>query len=169
MYSLRSLRATASRRASRIAPPALCLAAWLLVAPFAMAAEPDPRAAAAQTPGAAAIERRFDEMDANHDGVVSRDEVRGFTEARKKQREARERVREDREQRLRERVNRADVDRDGAVTRAEARQRMPRVYQHFDEIDTDRDGSVTSEEIRAFWRKRALERRFEEGGRDPRL
>lgn len=140
-----------------------------MAAPFVQAAEPGRQSAPTPTPGAAAIERRFDEMDANHDGVVSREEVRAFTELRTKQREERARVREDREQRLRDRVNRADVDRDGTVTRAEARQRMPRVYQHFDEIDTDRDGSVSSEEIRAFWRKRALERRFEEGGKDPRL
>lgn len=152
---------------------AASLAIALIGAPLAFAAQPaaqtTPAPTPERTPGAQALERRFDEMDTNHDGVVSREEVRAFTEARKKQREARERLREEREQRLRERVNRADVNRDGAVTRAEARQRMPRVYQHFDEIDTDRDGSVSAEEIRAFWRKRALERRFEDGGRDPRF
>lgn len=145
------------------------MAAWLAATPMVGAAPPAEQSMPSQGPGAAALERRFDQMDTNHDGVVSREEVRAFTNARKQQREAREHVRDEREQRLRERVERADVDRDGAVTRAEARQRMPRVYQHFDEIDTDRDGSVSAEEIRAFWRKRALERRFEDGGRDPRF
>lgn len=130
-------------------------------------------------PAAPALERHFDEMDANRDGAVSREELRTFNETRRAQRETRERLREDREQRLRlredraqrlrQRVDRADADGDGAVTRAEARQRMPRVHEHFDQIDADRDGSVTPDEIRAFWRKRAQERRIQEGGRDPRF
>jgi Ca2+-binding EF-hand superfamily protein len=46
---------------------------------------------------------------------------------------------------------------------------MPRVHEHFDEIDTDHDGTVSPDEIRAFWRKRAQERRIDRGSPDPRF
>jgi Ca2+-binding EF-hand superfamily protein len=41
---------------------------------------------------------------------------------------------------------------DGALSRAEAEQRAPRLARHFDAIDADGDGRITVLEIRA-WRK----------------
>lgn len=41
---------------------------------------------------------------------------------------------------------------DGALTRAEAERRAPRLVRHFDAIDADGDGRITAREIRA-WRK----------------
>ncbi|HZP85985.1 MAG TPA: EF-hand domain-containing protein [Burkholderiales bacterium] len=108
------------------------------------------------------VDRRFDAMDRNGDGVVTREEARAFVQER-------ERRREQREIQLRQRMDRADIDGSGTVSRAEARRRMPRVYEHFDEIDVDHDGTVTAEEIRNFWRKRAQQRRVLRDGPDPRF
>jgi Ca2+-binding EF-hand superfamily protein len=41
---------------------------------------------------------------------------------------------------------------DGALSRAEAEQRSPRLARHFDAIDANGDGRITALEIRA-WRK----------------
>ncbi|MBL8377828.1 MAG: EF-hand domain-containing protein [Burkholderiales bacterium] len=53
-----------------------------------------------------------------------------------------------------ERFKKADTNGDGALTRAEAEQGMPRIAENFAAIDTNGDGKVTPEEIRA-----AMERR----------
>jgi Ca2+-binding EF-hand superfamily protein len=53
--------------------------------------------------------------------------------------------------------DRADVNGDGRLSRAEAAS-MPRVLRNFEAIDRDRDGSVTADEVRA-WRARAKKRR----------
>ncbi|MFN0162461.1 MAG: EF-hand domain-containing protein [Burkholderiales bacterium] len=53
-----------------------------------------------------------------------------------------------------ERFKKADADGDGALTRAEAEQGMPRIAEHFAAIDTNGDGKVTPDEVRA-----AMERR----------
>jgi Ca2+-binding EF-hand superfamily protein len=49
---------------------------------------------------------------------------------------------------------------EGALSRAEAELRAPRLARHFDAIDVDGDGRITTREIRA-WRKLR-------GGRGPR-
>jgi hypothetical protein len=51
-----------------------------------------------------------------------------------------------------EQFRRADADRSGALSRAEAERGMPSLARHFDEIDADGDGHITPFEIRA-WRK----------------
>jgi len=53
-------------------------------------------------------------------------------------------------QRLMARFHKADVNGDGQLTREEARQGMPRVYQHFAEIDTDNKGYVTLAQIASY-------------------
>jgi Ca2+-binding EF-hand superfamily protein len=105
------------------------------------------------------LNERFDAIDRNRDGALTPDEIRSFRQQRQEQQR----------ERLRQRIERADTDASGTISRAEAQRRMPRVYEHFDEIDTDHDGSVSQEEIRAFWRKRAQERRIERGAPDPRF
>jgi hypothetical protein len=53
-------------------------------------------------------------------------------------------------QRLVNRFHKADVNGDGQLTRDEAKQGMPRVYQHFSEIDKDNKGFVTLTQIASF-------------------
>jgi hypothetical protein len=43
----------------------------------------------------------------------------------------------------------ADADRNGKLSKAEAKAGMPRIHANFDRIDTDKDGFVTLAEIRA--------------------
>lgn len=50
---------------------------------------------------------------------------------------------------LEEQFKKADKDKDGTLTKEEARA-MPYVAKHFKEIDTDKDGTVSMDEIRAF-------------------
>jgi len=43
-----------------------------------------------------------------------------------------------------------DKDRDGKLTKQEAKGCMPRVYNHFSDIDTDNKGYVTVSQIQAL-------------------
>ena len=76
---------------------------------------------------------------------------------------------EQRRERIRERFNDADQDRDRALSRDEAGRAAPRLQENFDNIDANRDGKATPDEIRAFRRERAKMRRIERGGADPRF
>ena len=53
-------------------------------------------------------------------------------------------------QHLMARFHKADVNGDGQLTREEAKNGMPRVYQHFSEIDTENKGYVTLAQIASF-------------------
>lgn len=53
---------------------------------------------------------------------------------------------------LQKRFAAADVNGDGRLTKEEAKDRMPRVYQHFDEIDSAHAGSVALADIVRFAR-----------------
>jgi hypothetical protein len=54
-----------------------------------------------------------------------------------------------RSQRLFDQWNRADLNADGRLSRAEAAA-MPRLHAHFDAIDRNSDGYVSAEEVRAW-------------------
>lgn len=54
-----------------------------------------------------------------------------------------------------ERFKRADANKDGRLTREEARKGMPVVSRNFDQIDANKDGVVTMEEIDAARKSRA--------------
>lgn len=54
-----------------------------------------------------------------------------------------------------ERFKRADANKDGRLTREEARKGMPVVSRNFDQIDANKDGVVTIEEIDATRKSRA--------------
>jgi EF hand len=90
-------------------------------------------------------------------------------EQRRERREEMLQRREENRALMQERLQRADKDGDGSISREEAKVRMPGVYQHFDEIDSNHDGLVSPEEIRRFWQEKAQQRRIERGARDPRF
>jgi Ca2+-binding EF-hand superfamily protein len=81
------------------------------------------------------ISKHFDEIDANHDGQVTAEELRAFHKARAEQRRA-------------EHWKKLDTDGDGRISKAEA-QAHPRLAEHFDAIDANHDGFITPDEMRA--------------------
>lgn len=53
---------------------------------------------------------------------------------------------------LQQRFSTADADRDGRLTREEARQGMPWVHDNFDAIDTARTGTITLAQLQQYAR-----------------
>ncbi|HCD7918911.1 TPA: EF-hand domain-containing protein, partial [Pseudomonas aeruginosa] len=51
---------------------------------------------------------------------------------------------------LESRLQQADANHDGKLTKEEATKGMPRVAQHFAEIDTDGKGYVTLDQLKTF-------------------
>lgn len=51
---------------------------------------------------------------------------------------------------LRARVQAADTDRDGAISRAEAQAGLPRLAERFDDLDADGDGRLTRAEMQSL-------------------
>jgi Ca2+-binding EF-hand superfamily protein len=91
---------------------------------------------------------KFDRIDANKDGQLSRDEMKA---ARKMHKHAhRHGNKADRQARSAERFRHADADGDGAISRAEAEKNAPRLAQKFDQVDGNKDGKLTQEELRAY-------------------
>src|SRR5205814_10504856 len=75
------------------------------------------------------ISKHFDEIDANHDGQITAEELRAFH-------------RQHAEQHRAEHWKKLDTDGDGRISKAEAQANAPRLFEHFDEIDANRDGFV---------------------------
>lgn len=86
----------------------------------------------------------FKELDANHDGKISREELDAFRQKWAQRLHAR----------FRQRFDAADTNHDGALSREEASS-MPFVARNFDQIDANHDGKVTMEEIQAAHRNMA--------------
>ena len=82
------------------------------------------------------IAERFDAIDANRDGQVSFEELRG----------ARHKARGERL------LDRLDADRDGKVSKAEA---LAKATERFDRVDANNDGFITAEELAARHGRRA--------------
>src|ERR1051325_1185181 len=107
--------------------------------------------------GAPALAARFSEIDANHDGLLSIDEVianqpmRNAIFSRNMQDD----------------FAAADTNGDGMLTRAEADGKMPIVSDLFGEMDANSDGYVTQEEIREHAKKHGGVRFFRERGPVP--
>ncbi len=115
-------------------------------------------------------DRMFDEMDTNHDGVVTKKEFDAFHDKRFKELDANHDGKITREEmeaahqkmmeqmagqmrdQLKKRFDDADTNHDGALSKEEA-QKLPFVAQHFDEIDANHDGKVTLDEIEAAHQK----------------
>ncbi len=98
------------------------------------------------------LARQFDAIDANRDGNLAPEEIRAWSRARRGHR------RESARARFQEYFNKADTDGDGALSRAEAEQGMPRIARKFDAIDANRDGKVTQDEMRAWFQARRAAR-----------
>lgn len=90
------------------------------------------------------IALRFAVMDANHDGQVSKKELIGFVEAQRKRAVAR--------------FKRADKNRNGKLSKQEARS-LPGIYARFDQIDANHDGQVSPREIRSYARAQVQKQR----------
>lgn len=54
-----------------------------------------------------------------------------------------------RKQALQERLQAADADQDGYISRAEADASLPRLAEHFERIDADGDERISRDELRA--------------------
>jgi Ca2+-binding EF-hand superfamily protein len=90
---------------------------------------------------------RFGALDTNRDGNLSPQDLRARGNARHRG-----------EGGFAEHFRRADVDQDGALTRGEAEQALPRVAAKFDRIDADRDGRLTPHELRRYFDARRTAR-----------
>jgi EF hand domain-containing protein len=85
------------------------------------------------------LAQNFDAIDANHDGQISKDELKGFFKAK-------------REQMAAAWFKKVDADGDGRISKAEAQAGAPRLAAHFDKLDTNGDGFLTPEELAAAHR-----------------
>lgn len=94
------------------------------------------------------LAKRFDGIDANKDGQLSRDEWNAAKKAHKHAH--RKGHKAEHHAKAGERFKHADTDGDGAISRAEAEKQVPRLAQKFDRIDADKDGRLTQEELRAY-------------------
>lgn len=82
----------------------------------------------------------FDAIDTNHDGGLSKVEIKAFTAALEKSRRE-----------FQKRLTKADKDKNGLLSREEATD-LPNLSAHFDEIDTNLDGQLNIKEISDYLR-----------------
>src|SRR5262249_1668770 len=85
------------------------------------------------------VAKHFDEIDTNHDGMISLDEWKAAMQAHM------EKMREH----LQQVFDAADINHDGRLSLEEAQKGMPRVAKHFAQLDANKDGYVTFEELLA--------------------
>lgn len=109
-------------------------------------------------------------VDANGDGIVTREEARTYPRLsadfdaadtnKDGQLDAaemsahRERMRTEMRAKADERWKAADADGDGAITRAEAEASMPHMAQRFETFDANGDGKVSRDEMHNFRMKK---------------
>jgi Ca2+-binding EF-hand superfamily protein len=90
-------------------------------------------------------DRMFSEMDADKDGFISTEEMQAHHRA----------MRENFRQSMRDYWKKADIDGDGALSRAEVEAaKMPRLMRDFDKLDKNKDGKLSPEEMAASPRTR---------------
>jgi len=81
------------------------------------------------------ISKHFDEIDTNHDGQLTPDELKAFFAAKHHG----------------GMFKKLDTDGDGRISKAEA-QNAPKLAAQFDQLDVNGDGFLTREELRAAHR-----------------
>lgn len=111
-------------------------------------------AAALATPAEheAKIAAHFQQADANKDGKLSLDEFKAMKQQQHaRHAEHRADHRDDHRERMAERmqqhVTKADTNRDGLISKAEAQREMPRLFEKFDQLDSNKDGQLSKAEI----------------------
>ncbi|MFT3807016.1 EF-hand domain-containing protein [Arenimonas sp.] len=87
----------------------------------------------------------FERIDADRDGLVTREEIQKQRGQRHERMRAQRDQRRDRMEKLRE----LDKDGDHALSRTEIGDRLPKLAENFERLDGNRDGKLTREEIRA--------------------
>jgi hypothetical protein len=85
------------------------------------------------------LAQKFDQVDTNHDGQVSRDEMRAFRAGHMKHSP----------EEMQAHFKAADKNGDGAIDLAEAKAGMPKLAEHFADVDLNKDGKVTMDEMKA--------------------
>jgi Ca2+-binding EF-hand superfamily protein len=80
---------------------------------------------------------RFDEIDTDKNGQVSRDEAKAWSDARRQQVL----------QRVEDHVKAADTNGDGQISLEEARAKLPMAAGHFEFLDANKDGQITMAEF----------------------
>ncbi len=96
----------------------------------------------------------FQQADSNKDGKLSLDEFKAMKHQQHAEHaERRDERREDRRERMaenmQEKFSKADTNRDGQISKAEAQREMPRVFAKFDQLDSNKDGQLSQAEIAA--------------------
>jgi Ca2+-binding EF-hand superfamily protein len=86
------------------------------------------------------LAKKFDQIDTNKDGQLSRGEFHAWRKAHKGERQVK----------AAERFKHADTNGDGKISRAEAEKNAPRLAKKFDAIDANKDGQLTQDELRAY-------------------
>jgi hypothetical protein len=105
------------------------------------------------------LARQFDAIDANHDGQITAEEIRAFRRTGRRVRSGRVGA-GGREvaTKFDQHFARADANGDGALSRLEAAEGLPRIANKFDRIDRDGDGLLTRAEIQAWFATRRAAR-----------
>jgi Ca2+-binding EF-hand superfamily protein len=94
------------------------------------------------------LAKKFDQIDTNKDGQLSRDEMKGWKKTHKHAHKKGNKA--DRQAKAAERFKHADTNGDGKISRAEAEKNAPRLAKKFDAIDANKDGQLTPDELRAY-------------------
>ena len=94
------------------------------------------------------LAKTFDQIDANKDGQLSRDEMKAAKRTHKHAH--RKAHKAERQARAAERFKHADANGDSTISRVEAEKSAPRLAQKFDAIDANKDGQLTQDELRAY-------------------
>ena len=101
------------------------------------------------------LAKNFDRVDANADGELSRDELRAMhAKMRQHGRKAGRRM-----SYMQGLMKGMDDDGNGAISRAELGDKVPKLVENFAAIDTDGNNELSREEMRAFHQARRAERR----------